>query len=101
MILGLILIAINIKITQQQKRSSYAKVPDEIKLTPFSKALAELVAIAGGVYISLLMLTSFLSLSIPEEVKLTENLQVDPLAMLAVIITLAQPIIVKFLKVDF
>jgi hypothetical protein len=89
--------AVKIKISQQNKRADFLKIPEEIKLSPFSKALAELIAIAGGIYISLSVLTSFLSLSVPEKIELAGNLQLDPLAMLAVIITVLQPIVLKIL----
>jgi hypothetical protein len=95
LIIILIYIAVKIKISQQLKRTDFLKVPEEIRLSPFSRALAELIAIAGGIYISLSVLTSFLSLSVPERIELAENLHLDPLAMIAVIITILQPIVLK------
>ena len=98
-LLSAVFLGVKLRMTQQYKRSSLTGVPDEIKLSPFSKALAELVAIAGGIYISLLMLTAFLSLTIPDKVQLTEYLQFDPLAFLAIVLTLIQPIVVKIFNI--
>ena len=42
--------------------------------SPVSIALGELVAIAGGIYLSLVLLTSFLKLSLPEKVRIHDNL---------------------------
>ncbi|MBS4024854.1 MAG: hypothetical protein KGZ96_04165 [Clostridia bacterium] len=95
MIIILIFIAVKIKISQLHKRSDFSKVSEEIRLSPFSRALTELIAIAGGIYISLSVLTSFLSLSVPQRIELAENLHLDPLAMIAIIITILQPIVLK------
>lgn len=98
LVIMLITLAVRIKAANYHKRNDFAKIPEEIKLSPASKALAELIAIAGGIYISLSVLTSFLSLSIPERIQVAENLQLDPLAMLAIIITLIQPIVLRILR---
>ncbi len=69
----------------------------EPKPSPFSTAVQELVATAGGVYLSLVMIVSFLKLNIPE--RITFNIiAFDPLAMTAIIVAVAQPFFSKFFE---
>lgn len=59
--------------------------------SPASLALAELAAVAGGIYLSLILLQTFLKLSVPQEVTVL-NMPLDPIALLAIVIALLQPI---------
>ncbi|CEP66818.1 Uncharacterized [Moorella glycerini] len=64
----------------------------EAVASPVSRALAELVAIAGGIYLSLVLLVSFLKISLPEVIAIG-GLMVDPLAVVALVIALIQPLV--------
>ncbi|MBP2635872.1 MAG: hypothetical protein H6Q72_1779 [Firmicutes bacterium] len=62
----------------------------EPKASPFSTAIQNLVATAGGVYLSLVMIVSFLKLDIPERITVS-IIVFDPLAMTAVVVAVIQP----------
>lgn len=62
--------------------------------SPLSTALGELIAIAGGIYLSLVLLESFLELSVPDTVNIM-NVTIDPLAFLSIIIALVQPAVLS------
>ncbi|MDF2571261.1 MAG: hypothetical protein K0R55_2865 [Sporomusa sp.] len=62
--------------------------------SPFSNAVQELVATAGGVYLSLVMIVSFLKLELPERITIS-ILAFDPLAMTAIGVAVIQPLISK------
>ncbi|WP_258360858.1 hypothetical protein [Moorella sulfitireducens (nom. illeg.)] len=64
----------------------------EAVASPVSRALAELAAIAGGIYLSLVLLASFLKISLPQTIAIG-GLLVDPLAVVALIIALVQPLV--------
>lgn len=64
---------------------------DSTVSSPASIALAELVAVAGGVYLSLVLVTSFLKLSVPNKVTVL-SMPLDPVALFAIAIALLQPI---------
>ncbi|HWR07991.1 hypothetical protein [Sporomusa sp.] len=66
----------------------------EPRPSPFSTAVQELVATAGGVYLSLVMIVSFLKLELPERITLS-ILSFDPLAMTAIGVAVIQPAISK------
>lgn len=67
------------------------EIKSEVKASPFSLALQELVGTAGGVYLSLIMLISFLRLDIPEIVSLC-GVGFDPLAGIAIGVAVVQPL---------
>ncbi|MFZ7104655.1 MAG: hypothetical protein ACOWWO_18625 [Peptococcaceae bacterium] len=69
----------------------------EIINSPVSQALTQLLGVAGGIYLSLIMLSSFLSLEVPEQVSLAQ-FSIDPLALFSILITLIQPIIMRLIK---
>ncbi|MDN5346701.1 MAG: hypothetical protein PWP65_265 [Clostridia bacterium] len=68
--------------------------PVEPKPSPASQALAELAAIAGGIYVSLVLLTAFLKIPVPEKV-IIAGMELDPLALIAVIIAIIQPYLAR------
>jgi len=76
-------------------RMSLDNIPSvEPKPSPFANAVRDLVATAGGVYISLVMIVSFLKLEIPERITVS-IIMFDPLAMTAIVVAVVQPFFVK------
>jgi hypothetical protein len=67
---------------------------NEIKISPLSLAIQELIAISGGIYLSLIMLVSFLKLNIPDKVVVFE-LSIDPIACISILLTIIQPFFIK------
>lgn len=61
----------------------------KLKASPLSLAIQELISIAGSIYLSLIMLVSFLKLNIPETIFLFE-ISIDPLAFSAIGLAIAQ-----------
>ena len=74
-------------------------IPDNLETKPsiLSLAVQEVIGIAGGIYLSLVMLISFLKLNIPEKVMYRE-LAIDPLAGTAIFLTIIQPILTKIIN---
>lgn len=60
--------------------------------SPLSRAIQETVGYAGGIYITLVTLSSFLQVDVPDRISLTENFCVEPLAFVAVVLTILQPL---------
>ncbi|MBP2630904.1 MAG: hypothetical protein H6Q70_1532 [Firmicutes bacterium] len=78
-------------------RSRNCRKETEQKSSPLSLAIQELIAIAGGIYLSIIMLVSFLKISIPEKINLY-NVDIDPLALVAISLAILQPIIINLIK---
>ncbi|HHX95918.1 MAG TPA: hypothetical protein GX687_00400 [Clostridia bacterium] len=80
-------------IKSQKKLQKQRKIKELEKITdsPFSYVIAELVAVAGGIYLALLLLVTFLEISLPERLVLYDW-SLDFLATLALLLALLQPI---------
>lgn len=64
----------------------------ETRASPLSMAVQELMATAGGVYLAIVALTSFLKMDMPDRVSLMQ-VSVDPLALTAIGLALVQPLV--------
>lgn len=95
-LLLLIWLAVSMKV-RLRTRGTRGSIPTETKESMFSLALAELVATAGGIYVSLLLLFSFLDLAVPGKMSLV-GLQVDSLAAVSMAVALLQPLVVSIAK---
>ncbi len=91
--IGFVVWAVKSRIEIRRKRVT--ENVEVAEASPMSVAIGELVAIAGGIYISLVLIVSFLKMQIPERV-CWFNVSLDPLAMIAVIAALLQPIVILF-----
>ena len=59
--------------------------------SPFAEAVRQLVGVAGGIYLSLVMLTGFLGMNLPERV-IISRMELDPLALFAIGLACVQPL---------
>lgn len=72
----------------------YQRSKLEVTASPVSRAVAELVAVAGGIYLSLVLLVNFLKINIAEVIVIGQ-FQIDPLAAVALLIALLQPLVIN------
>ncbi len=68
----------------------------ETKTSPLSEALTGLIGTAGGIYLSLAMLISFMELNIPNKVNVF-SLKLEPLAAISFALAIAQPFFIRLL----
>lgn len=68
----------------------------ESKAGPISQALANLVGMAGGIYLSMIALVSFLEIELPASIRIG-RISMEPLAVLAFGLALLQPFIIRIL----
>ncbi|HMM21619.1 MAG TPA: hypothetical protein PKA10_12950 [Selenomonadales bacterium] len=88
----LILVGVSLWFRVRLRRDTVSGV--ETTVSPLSLAVQELVATAGGVYLAIVALTSFLKLETPDKVTLLQA-SVDPLALTAIGLALVQPIVIR------
>lgn len=86
----LVLLGISLWLRVRQYRDDIFGV--ETRASPLSLAVQELVATAGGVYLAIIALTSFLKMDMPDKVSLMQ-VSVDPLALMAIGLALVQPFV--------
>ncbi len=74
----------------------------ETKSSPLSQALSNLIGTAGGIYLSLVMLFSFMEIQTPERISFLK-MQLEPLATLSFFLAIFQPFILRlwYLKQKF
>jgi len=91
LLLVLIIWSVRSKIYINQKRQQ--DFPEVIN-SPVSQALTQLLGAAGGIYLSLVMLASFLGIDVPDKAVFLQW-SIDPLAFISIIITLLQPLLMR------
>lgn len=79
--------------SSQLRRRTY-QVPEQIIPGVFSKSLAELAGVAGGIYLSLVMLVSFLQIELPQTVIIL-GVGMDPLATVSILLAILEPLVME------
>jgi len=69
----------------------------EGKSSPFSQAVLNLVGLAGGIYLSLVMLLDFIKLQIPDHVQFG-HMEIEPLAAFSITLAVIQPFLINIFK---
>lgn len=85
-----------VSVLERMKYYRQINANNEIKISPISLALQELIAVSGGIYLSLVMLISFLKLDVPEKI-LIFSFYIDPIAFLSITLSIVQPFFIKLL----
>lgn len=95
----LLFVLIFLSLSIWQRIKYFRKTLDEnnMKISPLSLAIQELVAISGSIYLSLVMLVSFLKLDIPTTIKIFD-FSIDPLAFFAISLAIIQPLFLSIFK---
>ena len=97
MVLLLVLIILALSVWQRIKYFRETVDENKIIASPLSLAIQELVAIAGSIYLSLIMLVSFLKFNIPGTIVFFE-FSIDPLAFLSITLAVLQPLFFSLLQ---
>ncbi|HHX75468.1 MAG TPA: hypothetical protein GX699_11250 [Firmicutes bacterium] len=90
---ALIVLSVFLRVQNYRRTGAFA-LPEHAKESPFSGALQELVAHAGGVYLSLVLLVSFLQLEVADRWNII-GVKIEPLAFLSILVAIFQPFVMK------
>ncbi|NLM52853.1 MAG: hypothetical protein GX197_08570 [Firmicutes bacterium] len=96
LLLLLILLSLLMRMANR-RRSQAIAYPDNVKPSPFSEALQELVSNAGGIYLALVLLVSFLQIELPPRWKIL-FLEMEPLAFISIAIAIIQPFVLQLYR---
>jgi hypothetical protein len=69
----------------------------ESKSSPLSRALTNLVGMAGGIYLSMVLLMTFLEANIPEKIEVG-SVSLEPLATVSIVLAIVQPFALKVVQ---
>jgi len=81
---------------REKRRVHKHEIPEHTKPSLLSEALQELIATAGGIYLSLVLLISFLQIEIADK-WVFFDVSMDPLAMVSIILAIIQPFVLHVL----
>ncbi|MDR3289283.1 MAG: hypothetical protein LBT22_07635 [Peptococcaceae bacterium] len=87
--IGILLLLVGVAGSVYQRRYMSMWRSAKLSDSPLSRALAQLVGTAGGIYLSLELLFSFLKL--PEEWRSDTPLMMEPLALISLVLAILQP----------
>jgi len=62
----------------------------ETRSSPLSKALANLIGVAGGIYLSLMIMITFLEVDLPKSIQVG-GISLEPLAVISIILAVIHP----------
>lgn len=94
LLLLLLVVSIFLRVYNKVRSQAY-EVPEHAKPSLFSVALQELIATAGGIYLSLVLLISFLQINLADKWDVI-GVKMDPLAFIALILAIIQPLFIRF-----
>ncbi|OPZ74720.1 MAG: hypothetical protein BWY80_00472 [Firmicutes bacterium ADurb.Bin456] len=93
----LLIISVRERIRLRSLREKDWSYIGEGKASPISEALTGLIGVAGGIYLTLVVLTTFLELQLPELVNLW-GVSLEPLAAVSIFLALIQPYMQRVLN---
>ncbi|HZK17912.1 MAG TPA: hypothetical protein VFD15_01225 [Clostridia bacterium] len=96
----LVLLLLIVSVRERIKIRQYRDwdILGESKASPLSQAMANLIGVAGGIYLALVVLIAFLEIPIPSRINILW-LSVEPLAAVAVFLAIIQPFMLRLLVV--
>lgn len=92
----LVYFSIKERIRLKRYRKEWDVIGDS-KSSALSESLAGLVGTAGGIYLSLVMLTTFLEVDVPSRVNLS-TISLEPMAAISFLLAIASPYINRILN---
>lgn len=94
----LLLLAFSVILRMKNKqRAESHELPEHVKRTPFSEALQELISQAGGIYLTLVLLFSFLKIELAQKWNIY-GVEMDPAAFMALTLAFFQPIVLRMYR---
>jgi hypothetical protein len=90
----LIAFAVHEKIRHLRFRERSSLVLENSQASPLSKAITSLYGLAGGIYLSLVLICTFLEVQLPDRI-LLGGFTLEPLATVSIALALIQPFILR------
>lgn len=85
------------KARQRDREIASLRGSPPARQTPLSQGIVDIVAVAGGIYLALVMVASFVGMAVPEKVGLF-GAQIDPIAALAVALAIVEPFLSRLFE---
>ena len=95
MVLLLFVVSIRERIKWRTMRDKNWDAIGEAKTSPLSQAIVNLVGTAGGIYLSLVLMQTFLEVDMPRSIALA-GMNLEPLASISFALAIIQPFTARF-----
>ncbi|AGL01307.1 hypothetical protein [Desulfoscipio gibsoniae] len=92
----LIVVSVRERIKWQSMRDKNWEVIGDAKSSPLSQAITGMVGTAGGIYLSLILMQTFLELQVPRYVHVS-GISLEPLATFSIALAIIQPFAMRLL----
>jgi hypothetical protein len=93
-VLFLIIVSVRERVRWQSMRNKNWDILGDSKSSPLSQAITSMVGTAGGIYLSLIIVQTFLELQIPNFIQVS-GVSLEPLATLSIALTIVQPFVMR------
>lgn len=93
----LVVLSVRERVRLMYRRDKDWDIIGEAKSSPISRAMASLVGTAGGIYLTLVLMQTFLELEVPANVQMG-SIAMEPLAAVSIAIALLQPFVMRFIS---
>ncbi len=94
LVLLAVVLSIRERVRWQTMREKDWDTIGEAKSSPLSRAITGLVGTAGGIYLSLVLLQTFLELAPPQHVHVGD-IALEPLATVSIALAIVQPFVLR------
>lgn len=93
--LAVLILVVFSTMEKTRQLSAQAKIPNGAsRISPLGSALAYLVGVAGGIYLSLSLVVDFLEIKVPSRIGIW-GMELEPLAAVAIALALLQPFLLR------
>lgn len=85
------------RVKNKYRQGGLKDLPTDPIDSPVSRALTETLGLAGGIYLALVMATSFLQVEVPEKIAVF-SLEMEPLAFTSILLAVVQPFVSEIIN---
>ncbi|MFZ5645760.1 MAG: hypothetical protein ACOY46_19555 [Bacillota bacterium] len=96
LVLALVVLSVKVRLDNKTIKER-AWDGSEAKQSPLSEALTGLLGTAGGIYLSLVMMFSFMEIKLPGKVQFF-NMGLEPLAAVSFTLAIIQPFVMRLIN---
>ncbi|RJX20054.1 MAG: hypothetical protein C4570_04450 [Ammonifex sp.] len=92
----IVVILVGFSVRERVRQQSWRfRASNGTRPSPLANALAYLVGVAGGIYLSISLVVDFLKVSVPGRVSLWK-VELEPIAAIAIALAILQPFFLRF-----
>ncbi|MCL6638450.1 MAG: hypothetical protein K6T80_02050 [Firmicutes bacterium] len=96
-VLGLVVLSLRERVRHRLARDKDWSAIGETRASPLALAITNMIGVAGGIYLTLVVLVAFLELQVPARVQVA-GLSLEPLAAVSFALAIVQPYMYRIIE---